>query len=92
MLSTLKPLVLLDTDGRVGLETTQVVEKYRRSSRRVILLDYGSAYAPHSLVGNLMVDARRYGARGATPSRPDQVSVFRCDRRSEMKVLWCCRG
>jgi hypothetical protein len=39
-----------------------VVEKYKRSSRRVILLDYGSAYAPHSLVGNLMVDARRAGA------------------------------
>jgi len=54
------------------LDIPEVVEKYKRSSRRVILLDYGSAYAPHSLVGNLQVDARRYGARGATPSRPDQ--------------------
>ena len=53
------------------LDINEVVEKYKRSSRRVILLDYGSAYAPHSLVGNLMVDARRAGARGATPSRPD---------------------
>ncbi len=37
------------------LDIPEVVEKYKRSSRRVILLDYGSAYAPHSLVGNLQV-------------------------------------
>ena len=54
------------------LDIAEVQAQYKRSSRRVILLDYGSAYAPHSLVGNPMVDARRFGQRGATPSRPDQ--------------------
>jgi hypothetical protein len=44
-----------NTDVSRSLDINEVVEKYKRSSRRVILLDYGSAYAPHSLVGNLMV-------------------------------------
>jgi len=74
------------------LDIPEVVEKYRRSSRRVILLDYGSAYAPHSLVGNLMVDARRYGARGATPSRPDQdfiesIKALAKDERNTVFLL-----
>ena len=37
------------------LDINEVVEKYKRSSRRVILLDYGSAYAPHSLVCRMPV-------------------------------------
>uniref|UniRef100_A0A7S0HVN1 CBM20 domain-containing protein n=1 Tax=Hanusia phi TaxID=3032 RepID=A0A7S0HVN1_9CRYP len=74
------------------LDIPEVVEKYKRSSRRVILLDYGSAYAPHSLVGNLMVDARRYGARGATPSRPDMdfiesIKALAKDERNTVFLL-----
>jgi hypothetical protein len=42
----------------------------------MLLTDYGSAYAPHSLVGNLMVDARRvYCVCAVCPCMSMYVSV-----------------
>mmetsp|Transcript_9960 Transcript_9960/g.23354 ORF Transcript_9960/g.23354 Transcript_9960/m.23354 type:complete len:1012 (+) Transcript_9960:123-3158(+) len=72
------------------LDIPDVVEKYKRCSRRVILLDYGSAYAPHSLVGNPMVDARRFGQRGATPSRPDQdfIDIIKSLAKDERNTVF----